>query len=188
MIQKAETLLERHPLLNSMQEVMWGATAMRFRFELDAPVAELVGNVRCASFCGEEVIVIDSEEFGVSAFPGGVLEPGEDWQRALERELLEEVGARPVSVEVVGRIHFWSGADRPYRSHLPHPEFHQVVSYAAVEIVGAPTNPPDGEHVLSVNLIPVDRAVKTLRAENAWESDLLRFVADVRGVTGKRVR
>jgi hypothetical protein len=49
-----------------------------------------------------------------------MLEPGEDWTHALERELLEEAGARPLSIEVVGRIHVWSGLDAPFRPHLPH--------------------------------------------------------------------
>jgi hypothetical protein len=49
---------------------------MRFVFEPEPPVPELVGNVRCACFSGDEIILIETEEFGLSAFPGGVLEAG----------------------------------------------------------------------------------------------------------------
>ena len=55
-----------------------------------------------------------------------------------------------------------------------------MVTYAEVELVGEPTNPPDGEHVLSVDLIPIGEAIERLRAANAFEAELLRFVANVR--------
>jgi 8-oxo-dGTP diphosphatase len=86
----------QYPMLASMQEATWGSTKMRFVFEQEPPYAELIGNVRCACFVGDQVLVIDTEEFGLSAFPGRVLEPGEEWTDALERELLEEAGARPL--------------------------------------------------------------------------------------------
>jgi 8-oxo-dGTP pyrophosphatase MutT (NUDIX family) len=182
--------LDRYPLLASVQGARWDVAEVRFAFELEPPLEELVAGVRCAGFSGGRVLVIDTEEFGRSAFPGGTLEPGEGWMQALERELLEETGARAVAVEVIGRIHFRSGADEPYRSHLPHPEFQQVVAWAEVEIVGAPTNPPDGERVLAVDLVPIDRAVELLRAENPWEAELLCLVADLRraGAAAPKVR
>jgi 8-oxo-dGTP diphosphatase len=153
---------------------------MRFGFEPEPPVAELTGNVRCACFSGDEVVLIETEEFGPSAFPGGMLEAGEAWTQALERELLEEAGARPLSVDVVGRIHFWSGFDAPYRPYLPHPEFHQVVAFAEAELVGTPTNPPDGEHVVSVEVLPTDEAIARLQAANPFEAELLSFIAEAR--------
>lgn len=70
------------------REATWGAAEIRFVFELEPPVPELVSGVRCAGFAGDRVLMINTQEFGVSAFPGGTLEPGEDWARALERELL----------------------------------------------------------------------------------------------------
>jgi 8-oxo-dGTP diphosphatase len=177
----------RYPLLfRGVQETTWwGGTTMRFVFEPEPPISELIGNVRCACFSGDRVVVIKTEEFGLSAFPGGVLEPGEDWKQALARELLEEAGARPLAVEVVGRIHFWSGFDAPYRPHLPHPEFQQVVTYADIELVGSPSNPPDGEHVLSVESIPTEEAVERLRATDPFDADLLAFVTDVRSGKGR---
>lgn len=70
---------ERYLLLASMQEATWGSTKMRYVFESERPEADLVGNVRCTCFVGDQVLVIDTEEFGLTAFPGGVLEPGEGW-------------------------------------------------------------------------------------------------------------
>jgi len=153
---------------------------MRYEFDHEPADGALISNVRCAAFVDDRVVVIETEEFGLSTFPGGMLEEHEPWQRALGRELLEETGTRPLSVDVIGRIRFWSGAAEPVRAYLPFPEFHQVVTFANVEIVGEPTNPVDGEHVISVELEPVPHAVERLRETNPFESQLLELVSELR--------
>lgn len=42
----------------------------------------------------------------------------------------------------------------------------------------------DGEHVLSVDLIPIGEAIERLRAANAFEAELLRFVSDAKEMRG----
>jgi hypothetical protein len=54
------------------------------------------------------------------------------------------------------------------------------VVLADVELVGIPTNPPDGEHVLSVELLPIGAALRRLRVPNPFEAELLGFVAEAR--------
>jgi 8-oxo-dGTP diphosphatase len=176
----------RYPLLASFQEVNWGTTSMRFRFDTEPPDPSLISNVRCAAFVGDRIVLIDTEEFGLVCFPGGTLEEGEHWGGALERELLEETGTRPLSVEVVGRIRFWSGAEEPYRPYLPFPEFHQIVTVADVVVVGAPTNPPGGEHVLSVELIEAVEALERVRIKDAFDAELLAYILEVRKTEGSK--
>jgi 8-oxo-dGTP diphosphatase len=171
---------QRFPLLVGWHEVNWGSTLMRYRFDLEAPEPAMIGNVRCAAFVGDRVVLIDTDEFGLSGFPGGTLEPDEAWHDALERELLEETGTRPLSVDVIGRIHFRSGADEPYRPHLPFPEFQQVVTVAEVDIVGTPTNPSGGEHVRSVELVPAAQAIERLSPVYPFEAQLLALVLELR--------
>lgn len=175
--------LADYPLIANMHDVMWGTVPIRLVFELEPPAPELLTNARMAAFSGGRVVLIETEEYGLSAFPGGLLEPGEAWREGLDRELLEEAGARVVSFEPVGRIHLWSGADAPFLPHLPFPEFHWLVGYGDVEIVGGPTNPPDGEHVHSVSLLPLHEGISRLSETNAWEAELLRLVGAIRAGT-----
>lgn len=83
-------------------------------------------------------------------------------------------------------MHLWWGADEPFRPYLPYPESHQVVGFGDVEIVGKPTNPAGGEHVISVTLLPLEEAITRLRESNAWEAELLRLVAEIRARRRRR--
>ena len=170
----------RYPLLTGWHEVTWGSSKMRYAFELEPPDPALISNVRCAAFVGDRVVLIDTEEFGLSVFPGGTLEEGEDWRSALERELLEETGTRPVSIEVIGRISFRSEAEEPYRAHLPFPDFHEVVTVAEVEVIGQPINPPGGEHVLSIEIVPPDEAIDRLSPVHPFDAQMLALVVESR--------
>ena len=62
-----------------------------------------------------------------------------------------------------------------------------MVTYADVELVGSPSNPPDGEHVVSVEELPIEEAVERLRVANTFEAELLGFVTDMRGRKRRRL-
>ena len=51
-----------------------------------------------------------------------------------------------ITFKPFGAWHYFSTAPKPYRPHLPHPEFYRLVGYGAVEIIGTPTNPHSDNH------------------------------------------
>ena len=150
--------------------------AQRWQFELRTapPPANLISNVYSVSFIGAQCLLIRMlhRQREVWDITGGTLEPGETYREAIRRELMEEAGAQLLTFEPFGAWHCWSSVPAPYRPHLPHPESYRVVGYGEVALVGAPTNPPDGEQVIEVACVPVEEAVQRLRT--SWP-DLPEF-------------
>ena len=93
------------------------------------------------------MIVRTQKGWGIT---GGTLEPGENYLEAIQRELVEEAGARLINLKPIGAWHCHSLAESPYRPHLPWPEFYRIVGYGEVELIEKPENPKDGEQVLEV--------------------------------------
>jgi 8-oxo-dGTP diphosphatase len=126
------------------------------------PPEHLIGNVNIVPFVGEEAVVLRVAG-GHPEIPGGTLEPGEDYMAALRRELREEAGADLLSWTYIGAYRCHSVADKPYRPHLPHPDFYRVVGYGEIEFVTQPTNPAGGEEIVEVNVMPVGEAEQVFR-------------------------
>ena len=138
----------------------WGPTRTVFELGIEPPV-KLISNVNIVSYIGDEWLIIrQSDGWGIT---GGTLEPGESYLETIERELLEEAGARLKSFTLFGAWRCFSLAQRPYRPHLPWPEFYRVVGYGEVELVGSPENPQDGEQVLEVATFSIEEACHRLR-------------------------
>ena len=99
----------------------WASITMHFKREL--PRDDLVSSTHVVAFVGEEVILCRDQRPDVWFLPGGTREPGESVTASLERELLEEAGARLLGdFHPIGAHVGVSDADQPYRPHLPHPE------------------------------------------------------------------
>ena len=60
------------------------------------------------------------------------------------------------------------------------PEFYRLVGYGAVEIIGNPENPEDGEQVANVEFVPIEEAVQRFRDINRFElAELYQLAARV---------
>jgi 8-oxo-dGTP diphosphatase len=106
--------------------------------------------------------------------PGGSREAGETLTELAARELLEEAGCA-----LVGPVHVFahqavrSHNPAPYRPHLTHPESAWAFATARVEVAGEPTNPPDGEQVVEVRMLPVAEAAAWLRVHEAEHAEVV---------------
>lgn len=144
------------------QVIHWGPVEARFRYGHDYPLA-LVSNVNIIPTVGENYVVIAKSD-GRCELPGGTLEPGETVLSALRREVQEEVGGELQAYLAFGYFACYSHAPQAYRAHIPHPHFIRLLGVGEVRLQGKPTNPPDGEQIEEVCVLPIDLAIAKLEA------------------------
>jgi ADP-ribose pyrophosphatase YjhB (NUDIX family) len=163
----------------------FGPVTLQFEPRVEPPADELVSNVHLVPFVGDRCVVIEVDWRGAGhspfAMPGGTLEPGETWRDAAHRELIEEAGARVLSITPFAVLRGHTTEATPYRAHLPHPDFFWILGWAEVELVGAPLNPADGERV--VDVICTDVVAATRLFESCGEhaaADTYRLAAYLR--------
>ena len=165
---------------NLFGSTSWGTVTCRFEPLNEIPPLNLISNVNLVPFNEDRWLVLRLQT-GEWEIPGGTLEPGESYSDAIRRELMEEAGARLMTFEPLGAWHCFSTAPKPYRPHLPHPEFYRLVGYGAVEITSSPENPEGGEQVASVEFVPIEEAVQRFRDINRFElAELYQLAARVR--------
>ena len=141
----------------------WGPTRAKFVMLNALPPSQLISNVNIVPQVDDAWLMFQHEDLSWDV-PGGTIEEGERFDDTLKRELLEEVGAKLVSFSIFGAWHCFSMASKPYRPHLPHPEYYRLVGLGRVEIVQPPTNPPTGEKILAVATVSLEQAIKTFEA------------------------
>ena len=115
--------------------MVWGASRGVFRISSKLPPAELIGNVLMVPYTasGWAAVMLENGEYYP---PGGTLEPGENIDNTIRRELMEEAGAVVKSFTVFGAWQMRSSAEKPYRPHSPHPVYTIVAGYGEIAITG----------------------------------------------------
>ncbi len=163
-----EDLAGQYPHLFS--EVVWPWEPARAIFTLlsEHPPDNLVANVNLVPRIGNTWVSIRLAD-GLWEIPCGTLEPGETYQAAIQRELMEEVGAQLVSSAIIGAWKCTSLADRPYRPYLPFPNYYRLVLYGEIQLVGQPANPRAGERVVSVERASLERVVNHFISQSRYD-------------------
>jgi 8-oxo-dGTP pyrophosphatase MutT (NUDIX family) len=156
---------EQFPALST--SIHWGIVEAEFRLN-DIVDETLVSNVSIIPFVGEQVVVFQIDN-GKWELPGGTLEPGEKYMDGLQREVMEELGAKLLTYQLFGQFHCMSSASEPYRAYIPHPHFVRLIGYGEVELVGQPLNPVDGEQVIAVEVVEIDEAIKRFEEQNRYD-------------------
>lgn len=163
------------------REVTWPWEPTRARFMLieKTPPQDQISNVNIVPRIGTGWVTIQLVD-GSWEIPGGTLEPGEDYIQAIRRELMEEAGAQLLSFQVFGAWHCYSLAERPYRPHLPFPEYYRLVGVGEIVIAGQPINPDAGEKVALVEAVPLQTAVARFVSINRHDlAELYQLVSEV---------
>lgn len=168
----------RYPHL--FNEVIWEWGPIRAKFiMLDQPPENRISNINLVPKAGDQYILLQHAD-GKWDIAGGTLEPGEDYRRTLERELMEEAGAELLSFRLIGAWRCFSLAGKPYRPHLPFPEHYRLVGIGQVKIVGEPTNPTGAEQITKVACVDLNNAVdKFISCGRHDLAELYQFADDM---------
>jgi 8-oxo-dGTP diphosphatase len=105
--------------------------------------------VRASADGVPEVAVVHRHEHADWSFPKGKLEPGETWESAAVREVLEETGFECRINRFVGHTEYLDRKDRP-----------KVVAYWLMEVVGGSFAP--NHEVDELRWVPLDEAPRLL--------------------------
>lgn len=152
MIQSGLELI--YPQLFAPRTWLWGPVTGRFTLFDEPPEPDLVSNVALVPSYGDDYVVVQTDS-GRWTFPGGTVEPGESWDEALKREVMEEAGAETLGFQMIGGWEFRTHRDAPFRPQIPHPRFYRIVYTGSVRISGPPEPVADGEIILDVRSAPL---------------------------------
>lgn len=140
----------------------WGPTRAKFISLDELPASQLISNVNIVPQVGDSWLMFQGEDLFWDV-PGGTLEEGENFVDTF-----------------FGAWRCYSLASKPYRPHLPHPEHYRIVGVGRVKVIRAPTNPSDGEKILTVATVALREAVQRFEASGRFDlSQLYQLASEI---------
>ena len=170
---------KKYPNLFNEVTWPWGPTRARFKLIEDHPPSHLIANINIIPKVGKSWLMLHHQDSSWD-IPGGTVEKDEYFMDTSHRELIEEAGASLKSFSLFGAWDCISLASKPYRPHLPHPEFYRIVGIGDVEITQLPTNPANGEKIISVESVSLANATERFNDIGRYDlSELYQLAADI---------
>lgn len=171
--------ISKYPVLSGEKgQLRPGVHFRRFEDELGSTVC---GSSYVIPFVSDSRCLITRRSNGKWVLPGGTLEPGENWEEAGRRELMEETGCVPENLHPIGMYHCVSRNDRPRLPHVPHPVHVRVVSWAnVVRKSGNRSDPDPHSRILEVRDIHFSEASELFGPESKDFGELYRFAYDLK--------
>lgn len=154
----------------------WGPTRAKFKLLDRVPPLEEIASVNIVPYIGEDWVMLQLSD-GSWEIPGGTLEPAEAYLDAIQRELMEEAGARLITHRLIGAWWCHSLAEKPFRPQLPFPYFYRLVLTGEIKIDQLPANPTGAERVISVSSVTLKVVVDRFVAQNRFDLAELYLLA-----------
>ena len=174
-----DTIIARYPTLSGLVGQLRPNVCFR-RFE-NALASTICGSSYVIPFISDSHCLVTKRANGKWVLPGGTLEPGETWEEAGCRELLEETGSIPGNLHPIGMYYCVSGVDCPRLSHFAHPEHVRVVSWAiVVQNTSERLDPDTNSSIVEVRTVHYRQAAKLFGPEAADFGELYVFAHEMK--------
>ncbi len=174
-----DKLILKYPILSGEQRLPRPDAVFR-RFE-EGLASTICGSSYVIPFVSNSQCLVTRRANGKWVLPGGTLEPGETWEEAGRRELMEETGRILGDLHPIGMYYSVSRSDKARLSHLPHPEHVRVVSCAdVVQNTSERFDPDQDSRIVDVRTIHYRRAAELFGPESADFGELYQFAYEMK--------
>ncbi len=176
-----DQLISKYPVLSGEKgQLRPGVHFRRFDEDLASTVC---GSSYVIPFVSETHCLMTRRSNGKWVLPGGTVQPGESWEEAGRRELMEETGCVPENLHPIGMYHCVSRNDRPRPPHIPHPAHVRVVSWANVVRNTEDRSDPDPHSkIVEVRAVHFTHAPELFGPESVDFGELYQFAYDLKRV------
>lgn len=154
------------------------AVFRKFEEELASTIC---GSSYVIPFVSDSHCLVTRRSNGQWVLPGGTLEPGETWEEAGRRELMEETGSIPGNLHPIGMYYCVSQRDLPRLSHFPHPKHVRVVSWAnVVQNTVERSDPDSSSSIVEVRTLHYRQAAALFGPDSADFGELYQFAHELK--------